>query len=505
MAGSGRRWHLRTSLLPAMVVVLAGATAVPTWATVLPDGFAESIVFSGLTGPTAVRFAPDGRIFIAEKSGIVKVFDSLSDTTPKIFADLRTNTHNFWDRGLLGLALHPNFPSTPYVYVLYTLDAAIGGTPPRWGSFGGTQDGCPNPPGATANGCVVAGRLSRLQASGDAMVGTEEVLLENWCQQFPSHSIGTLVFGADGALYVSAGEGSNFLTPDWGQFGYPQVNPCGDPPGGVGGVQTPPDAAGGALRSQHAETSSANVTLNGTILRLDPDTGAAFPGNPLAGVNDRIIAYGLRNPFRIAPRPGTNEIWISDVGWEDWEEVDRIGDVTDGIVENFGWPCYEGVGRQPGYEAAGLGICQGLYGRPGAVTDPFFTYDDEDPVVSGEPCSTATGTSITGLTFYSGGSYPAAYGGTLFFADYNRGCIWTMPQGPSGDPDPTARAVFASGAGGPVDLQIGPGGDLFYVDFTGGTLRRITYPSADQAPVAVIQASATNGPTPLVVQLDGSA
>ena len=81
-----------------------------------------------------------------------------------VFADLRTNVHNFWDRGLLGMALHPNFPATPRVYVLYTYDAAIGGTPPRWGTVGGTSDPCPNPPGATADGCVVSGRLSILTA-----------------------------------------------------------------------------------------------------------------------------------------------------------------------------------------------------------------------------------------------------------------------------------------------------------------------------------------------------
>src|SRR5205823_13895805 len=96
-------------------------------------GFQESIIFSGLTEPTGVQFARDGRVFVGEKSGIIKVFDSLTATTPTVFADLRTEVHNFWDRGLLGLALHPNFPETPYVYVLYTFDAAIGGTAPRWG------------------------------------------------------------------------------------------------------------------------------------------------------------------------------------------------------------------------------------------------------------------------------------------------------------------------------------------------------------------------------------
>src|SRR4029453_15857828 len=137
----------------------------------LPSGFTEQVVFSGLTNPTAVRFSPDGRVFVAEKSGLIKVFDGISDPTPTQFADLRTSVHNFWDRGLLGLALHPDFPNTPYVYVLYTYDAPIGGTPPTWGTAGATSDGCPTPPGPTTDGCVVSSRLSRLRASGNVMTG----------------------------------------------------------------------------------------------------------------------------------------------------------------------------------------------------------------------------------------------------------------------------------------------------------------------------------------------
>ena len=88
---------------------LPAATAELVEAAAVPPGFTESVAFSGLTAPTAVRFAPDGRVVVAEKSGLVKVFDSLTDSTPTVLADLRTNVHDFWDRGLLGLALDPNF------------------------------------------------------------------------------------------------------------------------------------------------------------------------------------------------------------------------------------------------------------------------------------------------------------------------------------------------------------------------------------------------------------
>ena len=163
-----------------------------------------------------VRFATDGRIFVAEKRGVIKVFDSLADTTPTVFADLNVNVYNFWDRGLLGMALDPNFPADPYVYVLYTYDHELGSTAPapRWGTPGVYSDPCPSPPGPTADGCVVSGRLSRLQASGNVMTGPEQVLVEDWCQQYPSHSIGTVEFGRDGALYASGGDGASFNFAD---------------------------------------------------------------------------------------------------------------------------------------------------------------------------------------------------------------------------------------------------------------------------------------------------
>ena len=504
------RSDARSSMLPILLLFASLSFLVSPWsaaAVVLPSGFQQTTAFSGLTQPTAVQFASDGRVFVAEKSGLIKVFDNLADTTPTTFADLRTNTHNFWDRGLLGLALHPNFPATPYVYVLYTLDAVIGGTPPRWGTFGGTSDSCPNPPGDTADGCVVAGRVSRLTASGNVMVGTEQVFVENYCQQYPSHSIGTIGFGGDGALYVSGGDGASFNFVDYGQRGYPAKNPCGDPPGGIGATLAPPTAEGGALRSQDILSPGDDVSYDGTVLRLDPTTGAPMPDNPLVGAgtaaDDPIIAYGLRNPFRMTARPGTNEVWVGDVGWNEWEEVNRVAHTGDLSIENFGWPCFEGVGRQPGYQSAGLSMCTGLYGAPGTVTDPFYTYKHSNRVVPDEACGTGS-SAVTGLAFYGTGAYPLSYEGALFFADYSRNCIWTMPLGPDGEPDVDARFTFASAASTPVDLKIGPGGDLFYVDINGGRIMRISYVAGTEPPVAVIEVDKTDGPTPLVVQFDGS-
>ena len=464
----------------------AAATAATATTTGLPAGFQESVVFSGLTQPTAVRFASDGRIFVAEKSGIIKVFDSLTDTTPTVFADLSTNVYNFWDRGLLGLALDPNFPTTPYVYVLYTYDAEIGGTAPKYGTPGVLSDPCPNPPGATADGCVVSGRLSRLQANGDVMTGSEQVLINDWCQQYPSLSVGSLVFGQDGALYASAGTASNFNFDDWGQDGNP-LNPCGDPPGGPGAMLTPPTAEGGSLRAQDVRTTGDPTGLDGTIIRIDPATGAAPADNPLASSSDpntrRIIAYGVRNPFRMTLRPGTNELWFGDVGTYAYEELNRIVSPSDSTVENFGWPCYEGPDKQPGFDAANLDLCESLYaqGGPPAGGTPYFSYTHASAIYAGDPCPTGS-SSISGEAFYTGSSYPAQYQGGLFFADYSRNCIWFAQKGTNGLPDMSTTTAFGAGASGPVDLETGPNGDLFYVDFTGGTIRRIQYTGAVPPP-----------------------
>jgi glucose/arabinose dehydrogenase/PKD repeat protein len=498
-------------------MLLAGAVVAVTTpgsaqAATLPAGFQEQVVFSGLTNPTVVRFSPDGRVFVAEKSGVIKVFDSLTDTTPTVFANLNANVHNFWDRGLLGMALDPNFPTDPYVYVLYTYDAAIGGTAPRWGTPAGASDPCPTPPGATADGCVVSGRLSRLQAAGNVTTGSEQVLIEDWCQQYPSHSVGTVEVvreGEQSVLYASAGDGASFNFADWGQDGNP-LNPCGDPPGAPGTALSPPTAEGGALRSQDLRTPDDPVTLDGAVIRVDPATGAGLPGNPLAGSPDantrRIIAHGLRNPFRFTTRPGTNELWIGDVGWNAWEEINRLIPTNSAVV-NFGWPCYEGVGRQSGYDGANLDICENLYAAgPAAVTTPYFAYHHSNQVVPSETCPTGS-SSVAGLEFQFAAPtnrYPAEYDDALFFADYSRDCIWVMQKGGNGLPAPGQIRTFVAGAANPVNLETGPEGDLFYVDFDGGTIRRIEFFSANQPPSAVATATPTTGEAPLTVTFDGS-
>ena len=142
---------------------------------------------------------------------------------------------------------------------------------------------------------------------------------------------------------------------------------------------------------------------------------------------------------------------------------------------------------------------------PGAVTAPYFAYHHTSRVVANETCPTGS-SSIAGLDFQFAAEqhgYPAEYDDALFFADYSRDCIWVMPKGADGKPAPGLVRTFVSGAANPVNLENGPGGDLFYVDFDGGTIRRISY-TANQPPVAVADATPTTGSAPLTVQFDGT-
>jgi glucose/arabinose dehydrogenase len=456
------RWRLRV-LWPLLFAAPMPAAPIPP--------LADTIAITGLVQPTVLRFAGDGQVFVAEKSGRVLRFDHLGDSTPELVADLRTEVHDYWDRGLLGLAIHPEFPVERSIFVLYTADAPPGQIAPFWG------DTCPTPPGGTIDGCPATGRLSRLDLPPPRSPGlaTETVLIGNaFCQQYPSHSIGSLAFGPDGALYASAGDGASFNVVDVGQLGgsLPNtptpVNACGDPP-----------AEGGALRSQDLRTPADPTGLSGAILRLDPQTGEALPDNPLFGGenrgDDRLIAYGLRNPFRFAVDQETGELWLGDVGWNDYEEINRIPAPADAVVENFGWPCYEGALRQPSYDAVNRPLCETLYAAPaGTVATPFFSYRHGDPPDEQNCGFGGVQAAIAGVALYQGDQYPQRLQNALVFADYQLQCIYALPRGQNGLPDPAQIETLVSLTGPVSDLTTGPGGDLFYLDIGAGTAHRLS-------------------------------
>jgi glucose/arabinose dehydrogenase len=514
---SGQRgpWRRAFTVACVLVVAIAGTAArsdTDAVASSAPAGFSDTTVWSGLTRPTAIAFAPDGRVFVAEKSGRIKLFASRSATQPTVFADLTTKVDDFSDRGLLGLATDPQIGQAGhnFVYAMYTYDAPPGGTAPVW------NDACPSPPGANTDGCVVTSVLSRIPVNANGAAGAEQRLFAPaWCQQFPSHSAGHLAFGPDGMLYVSGGDGAGYTTADYGQWGGSQAgtptpaNPCGDPPGAAGTALRSPTARGGALRAQSPRRPAGEpLSLDGTVLRVNPATGAGVPGNPgYTSANpqsnaSRILAYGMRNPFRFTVRPGTSELWIGDVGDHTWEEINRVRMPSNNVMPNLGWPCYEGTAHDAGY--AQLDQCMALYAdssRP--AMPPYFKYLHGAKLGSGDTCPAGT-SSVSGLAFATS-SYGSAYAGALFVADYARNCIWVMFAGSNGLPDPATARTFVDDADNPypVDLEVDPlSGDVFYVDIA-GSIHRISN-GINQPPVANATATPTYGPTPLTVQFDGS-
>ena len=487
------------ALVASLVVV--GVPQDAQAAAALPQNFRETGHFTGLRAPTSTAFAPDGKAFITEKRGIVKVFDGLSDTSSQTVIDLRTEVFNWNDRGLTSVAVDPAYPAEPYIYIVYARDAEPGGDAPRWGGTSDNDD-CPD----STNGCLGTGRVARVQVdtSIGVAVGPAQPLVTDWCMQFGSHAIDDVRFGPDGYLYVSGGDGASYSFPDWGQQG----NACGDPPT-PGASLSPPDAMGGALRSQSARRpASETASLSGSVVRIDPVTGAAAPGNPFASAQDdvrqRIIAYGMRNPFRFAFRPGTDELWIGDVGNNNYEEVNFVADVNDDSAENFGWPCYEGPRAWGAFDNVNVTLCESLYAE-GSAASPAFAYAHDSLVVPGENCSTGS-SSISGLEFYSGTSYPARFRGGLFFADYARACLWFAPAGADGRPDFSQVETFATAAGTfrPVHITTGPGDDLYLTDVSGGLVRRISYEGGNQTPVASVSASVTSGSAPLDVDFSAA-
>lgn len=512
------------SLISAFLVVVAGMAAVgpvPARAVELPPGFQDETVFEGLQDPMALRFAPDGRVFVAEKPGLIVVFDSLEDLTPTVFADLRTDVYDQGDRGLFGLELDPNFDENHHVYALYTYDHMLGdpAPAPKWGEPNTAGDPCPKPEDADVDACPVSGRLVRLTADGDHAVEEEvegeevpaqHVLVEDWCQQFSSHSLGDLQFGPEGALFASAGEGANFNDTDYGQFGWPQKNQCGDPPGEVGEELTPPTAEGGSLRAQNTEN------LDGSVIRIDPDTGEGLPGNPMStslNANQRrIVGFGFRNPFRFAINDETDEVYVGNVGWYSYEEIDRFSTAPDPAY-NSGWPCYEGPGTTPGFDGLGLDVCVNLYDNEdeGLTAPPFFTYRLGAGVTAEDTCPSEFGSAISGLEFYEGEAFPASYKGALFFSDTVRGCLYVMFPDEDGRPDPSTTTPFLTEGGvyPGIDVVEGPEGALFYVklfddSFGPGSIHRIAYFSGNQPPVARLSVDNEWSPGPLDAEFDAT-
>jgi len=177
------------SLLLFYLLCLLCLSSRPASAGVIDPQFILQPIYTNIPTPTKIKFAPDGRVFVTSKSGVIYTADSTA-TPLVVAADISQVVFNNFDRGLLSIALHPNFATTtPHVYLLLSVDATITGTPPVW------NDKC------DSGVCVGSSAIGRMIWHPDTKTLTDfEYVLRDWCIASTTHSIGDLAFDANGNL-----------------------------------------------------------------------------------------------------------------------------------------------------------------------------------------------------------------------------------------------------------------------------------------------------------------
>ena len=465
IAGLGRTRFLKMAMVALVATVTASLLVVVVMArhaeaATLPPGFEDQVVASPHE-PVALASLPDGRMLVAQQAGQLVVFKNgqlLSTPALDISGRICSNI----ERGLVGVAVDPNFSTNRYVYLFYTHN-----------KHGACPTGVPTDPANPVN------RVSRFVMSGDTVdLSSEKVLIDN----VPSpgqHNAGDMHFGKDGYLYVSVGDGG--------------CDYAGNSPGtGCGGQND-------ASRDTHVLLGKIlRVTRDGGIPSTNPYLGADSARCNVAGRTDpgkncqETFAQGLRNPFRFAMDPDASgtRFLIGDVGGAAWEEIDEGKAGAD-----YGWNLCEGAHDNPA--RSGEVNCTSA-----PYTPPVHEYSHTD---SGG-CA-----SITGQAFVpTGASWPASYEDSYLFGDYVCNKIFALTPKEGGG---FAQTEFATGLGqgGPIDLAFasnGTGQALYYTTFANrGEVHRITFSgAANQSPTASLQTTSPNyGPVPLTVNFDGSA
>jgi len=246
--------------------------------------FVNAFPFITFSSPVFLTHAYDGtnRIFVVQQGGLIRVFPNDSTTTNvQTFLNITNKTIGTGERGLLGLAFHPNYEVNRYFYIYYTRNT---------------------------DGALIISRFQTLLNNPNKADSLSEFnLLTIPHPTYSNHNGGCLMFGSDGYLYIGPGDGGS----------------GGDP---------------------FNNAQNTNVLL-GKILRINVDTAYGGnnygipPTNPFVGGGGRpeIFAWGMRNPWRFSQDPVTNTIYCGDVGQDAWEEIDTLW-----VGKNYGWRCYEG-------------------------------------------------------------------------------------------------------------------------------------------------------------------
>lgn len=347
-------------------------------------------VARGFSRPLYVTHAGDGsgRLFVVEQSGAIRVIKD-GAVLRQPFLDVsglisrQALESNYTERGLLGLAFHPNYAENGLFYINYT----------------------------DLNGHSVISRYTVSADDPDRADATSATPLLYVEQPYANHNGGHMAFGPDGYLYISLGDG--------GSGGDPQGN-------------------------------GQNLgTLLGKILRIDVTVaeGYTIPAdNPFAereGARPEIWARGLRNVWRFSFDRATGDLYLADVGQNQWEEINFQPAGSAG-GENYGWNAFEGAHVYSGQPAAS------------DVMAPVLEYDH-----SRGRCS------VTGGYVYRGERIPALQG-VYLYGDWCSGTIWSATPGADG----TWQAVVSLESGRSISsFGEDEAGELYLVDYDGAVLR----------------------------------
>jgi len=349
------------------------------------SSFSQSVLLESFgpsfNSPVEIKNAGDQRLFVVEKSGKIKILNQNGSVNSTPFLDIedRVST-NANERGLLGLAFHPNYPENPFFFVNYT-----------------------NNSGATT--------ISKFSVSANQDIANDsETILLEINQPYANHNGGCINFGPDGNLYIGMGDG--------GSGGDPQNY------------------------SQNTES------LLGKMLRINVNSGAySIPENNPYG--DEIWSIGLRNPWKFSFDSLNGDLWIADVGQNEFEEINMVQNNPANI--NYGWRCYEG--NEP----------YNLSGCPDeGLTFPVSTYSHYS---SGDfKCS------ITGGYVYRGNQI-SGLNGVYFFADYCSGEIGLLSKNENDEWD--MSLAFPNINGSWVSFGEDINGELYIASINGGIYKII--------------------------------
>jgi len=392
------------------------------------------IVASGLTAPGLLTHAGDGsgRLFIVEQTGTIRIITN-SVVLPTPFLDISSLMTNltarggggpginpaYDERGLLGLAFHPNYELNGHFYIHYSAPATDG---------------------FSDNKTILAEYHTSFGNPNIANAASGVTLLEVNQPEF-NHAGGTLVFGPDGFLYLALGDG-----------------------GGAGDV--------------HGANGNGQTTTNllGTIIRIDIDTGFPYAipvDNPFVGNPDflpEIYAYGFRNPYRFSfDRGGSNALFCADVGQNLWEEIDIVE-----AGKNYGWRIVEGN------HAFDLPLADTLSVDPGTFEYPIHDYKHGPlgiSVIGGFVYRGSAYPELAGK--YVFGDFSTGFGspdGKLYYLSETRPGLWQRFEfniQPGGGPLGRYVKGFGEDEDGEIyllsDSILGPSG-------SGGDVRRLVKP-----------------------------